>query len=329
MLRDLVKRIFPAAVFGAVFLAAGLAGGPARAVDREACDWPAFERPCLVEGGVYRALAPLAPGPHRTVVYLYGSTGHSRRITEASFFQQIVDRFGYALIVPGAKDILYRGGKPGTGWSLRNGRQKPRDDIAFIRNVLRDAEERFAIDRDNVLFMGQSHGGFLIWEIACHDPELGSAFAVHAGGYAGRMPERCKRPVRFLHTHGTRDKVVPYGGVPNVAGNADMASIDATLAVLERTNGCDPRAGQPMTAGPRNFARYSWSRCDRDGALELMLHRGGHNFPPNWFEVVIDWFERVNAGPSALPLADPGQRGKSIRFQKPGTSRFKSVPQSQ
>ena len=306
-----------------------LAEGPAAAASKEKCDWPAGEKACKVPGGIYRAVAPKGRGPHKTVVYLYGSTGNSRQTSEAPFFQQIVDRFGYALVVPAAKDINYRGGDRSTGWSLRNAVQKPRDEIAFLKAVLRDAENRFGIDRDNILFMGQSHGGFLIWELACHNPELGSAWAVHAGGYLGPLPKSCKRPVKFLHTHGVKDRVVRFGGMKNVSGTADMASINKAMAMLERTNRCDPRSEKP-TSVRKSFSRYSYSGCDREGALELMLHRGGHNYPSEWFEVVIDWFEDVNSGPSALPIADPKSQGKSIRFK--GTDRggrFKSAPQSQ
>ncbi|MEM8791628.1 MAG: hypothetical protein AAGE80_08415 [Pseudomonadota bacterium] len=304
-------------------------------VDQQRCDWPAFENPCEVKGGVYRALAPRGTGPHKTILYLYGSTGHSREVTEASFFQRIVDRYGYALVVPGALDIRYRGGFSDTGWTLRNGKQKTRNEIEFLKNVMNDAAYRFGLDLDNVLVMGQSRGGFLIWEIACHNPEIGSAYAVHAGGYLGRLPGRCQQPVKFLHTHGAQDKIVDYGGMENVSGNVDMRSIPDAMKMLERTNGCDERSLEPTSTVP-NFARYTYSNCAPGSALELMLHKGGHDYPANWIKVAIDWFEDVNAGPSLLPSADPTAAGKSIRFKGAGAStgfgtttsrsRFKSVP---
>ncbi|MEM8697838.1 MAG: hypothetical protein AAGF44_01630 [Pseudomonadota bacterium] len=335
--RSIFQRISVAAA--AVTCALAALGWPTSdALAQERCDWPAFEKPCQVPGGVYRALAPSGPGPHRTVVYLYGSTGHSREITEAAFFQQIVDQFDYALIVPAAKDVNYRGGTRDTGWSLRHG-QKTRDEVSFLKAVLQDAEERFSIDRENILFMGQSRGGFLIWELACHNPELGSAWAVHAGGYLGPLPERCKQPVKFLHTHGTEDRIVRYSGMRDVSGDTDMVSVNSALAMLQRTNDCDPRSEAPDgRIGP--FTRYEYRGCDQDGALQLMLHKGGHSFPGAWFKTVIDWFEGVNSGPGRLQAADPSNQGKSIRFQGSSTGgllnrnasgetaggRFKSVP---
>ncbi|MEM7669076.1 MAG: hypothetical protein AAF317_07975 [Pseudomonadota bacterium] len=292
----------------------------------ERCDWPAFENPCRVPGGLYRALAPSGPGPHKTILYLYGSTGQTKEITDTRFFQQIVDRFGYALVVPGALEINYRGGTRDTGWTLRNGKQKTRDEIRFLKNVLDDAAPRFALDLDNVLLAGQSRGGFLIWEIACHNPELASAFAVHAGGYLGDLPSRCLRPVKFLQTHGTADRIVSFDGMENVSGPVDMPAVPKALEMLERTNDCNPRSREP-TDTLRSYSRYTWDGCSPGGALELLLHRGGHNYPADWFKTVIDWFEDVNAGPVLIPLADPSNQGKSIRFQGAQSGkRFKKVP---
>ncbi|MEM7507091.1 MAG: hypothetical protein AAF415_10100 [Pseudomonadota bacterium] len=310
--------------FFTIGLIFALAFGPVWADNKDRCDWPAFERPCEVPGGIYRAVAPSGPGPHKTVVYLYGSTGLSRDIADSAFFQQIVDRFGYALVVPAARDVNYVGGIRGTGWSLRHG-GGPRNDVRFLKEVIKDAEFRFALDTENILFMGQSRGGHLIWELACHNPEIGSAFAVHAGGYVGPLPDRCVRPVKFLHTHGTKDKIVRMAGMKNHSGRHDLAPTRAALAMLERTNNCDPRSEKP-TGRTRSFERYSWSGCERGSALEFLLHRGGHNYPAEWFQVVIDWFEDVNSGPGALPLADPTARGKSIRFKGAGErSRFQKA----
>ncbi|MEM9045979.1 MAG: hypothetical protein AAGC81_14915 [Pseudomonadota bacterium] len=303
--------------------------------DTQRCDWPAFEKPCTVNGGVYRALAPRGPGPHRTILYLYGSTGHSREVTSARFFQQIVDRYGYALIVPGALDIQYRGGLKDTGWTLRNGKQKTRNEIAFLKNVIDDASHRFGVDTENMLVMGQSRGGFLIWELACHNPEIGSAYAVHAGGYLGRLPSRCQKPVKFLHTHGRLDGVVKYNGMEDVSGNVDMRPIPDALKMLERTNGCDERSLQPTGRLP-NFDQYSYSNCAQGSALDLLIHAGGHDYPANWIKVAIDWFEDVNSGPELLPTANPENQGKSIKFKGVSSrtdststsSRFKSVPKN-
>ncbi|MEM9046464.1 MAG: hypothetical protein AAGC81_17415 [Pseudomonadota bacterium] len=262
-------------------------------------------------------------------MYLYGSTGHSRDVTSSQFFQRIVDQFGYALIVPGALDITYRGGLVDTGWTLRNGRQKTRDEVRFLKSVMSDAAQRFNLDTGKVLVMGQSRGGHLVWELACHNPEIGAAFVVHAGSYWGQMPRRCLRPVRFLHTHGLRDEIVGFQGRKDSRGRVQLNSVPNAMEVLRVTNGCQQRGRQP-TSQVRNFDRYTYQNCSYGSALELMLHKGGHNYPSNWFQVVVDWFESTELKSTLGPTVSSG--GASPRFQSSSSgksnSRFKSVPKN-
>ncbi|MEM1385037.1 MAG: hypothetical protein AAGG06_15520 [Pseudomonadota bacterium] len=284
------------------------------------CDITSFDQPCQVQGGVYRALVPEGTGPHPTVVYLYGSGGRSTEITRHRYFRQaIVDR-GYALLVPAARDVTYVGNVRDTGWSLRNRREPQRDDVTFLRRVLDDAEGRFRIDRNRVLLAGQSDGGFLIWEIACHEPDLAAAYAVHAGSYGGALPERCARPVRFLHAHGRQDDVVPFQGERRNWGRVTSADVRQGLALLARTNRCaseTPRAPVPF----HGFQRVTWRNCAIGSALDFLIHEGGHGYPGRWMPAVLDWFS------SQVAERQPLVQGGSTRFLRPTTenSRFKKI----
>lgn len=303
---------------------AGPAGAQARALNP--CNYDSSDAPCRLSDGVYRVLVPEGPGPHPTVVYLYGSLGLSRQVTDAALFRREVLRRGYALIVPAALDVMYVGNERGTGWGRRaraNGH--PRDDLDFLRRVLRDASLRHNIDTGRVLFAGQSDGGFMIWEIACHTPELGAAFAVHAASYGGPLPERCKRPVRFLHTHGTRDDVVPAGGIRFGPVTA-AAPVPEALAMLARTNRC---ARGPEEAGRlASFRHEVWEGCAEGASLEYLEHRGGHSWPAGWLTAVLDWFERTGAVPAEAVTRRVGDRPANGLFRSPGTAggRFIAVP---
>ena len=81
--------------------------------------------------------------------------------------------------------------------------------MAFVAEVLDDAQVRHRIDRRRVLITGTSRGGFLTWEIACRTRHLAAAYAPVAGGYLDRMRKRCAGPARLLHTHGCAEEIVP------------------------------------------------------------------------------------------------------------------------
>ncbi len=292
---------------------------PALGQDREInpCNFTDLDSPCRIEGGVYRALIPQGPGPHPAVIYLYGSLGRSKLVTDAAYFRREVVRRGYALIVPAALDTRYRGGEVGTGWGRRaRAAVHPRDDVDFIQRVIRDAGIRHQIDTSRLIFAGQSDGGFFIWELACHRPEIGAAFAVHAGSYGGPLPRRCRRPVRFLQTHGTQDDVVPIKGELRYGPFVEGADVRQGLALLAETNGCrsEPVAKQPF----HRFDRLSWQDCAPGSSLEFLIHKGGHSWPATWMPAVLDWFERTSFKPAVSVTRRVGDGEGPARLQRAG-----------
>ena len=285
------------------------------------CDIGGRAVPCAIKNGHYRIRTPEGPGPHPAVVYLYGSLGNSaEKLSHDGFVRAFVDR-GYAVIVPAALDLRYADGL-GSGWHLRHEKgRKKRDDAKFISDVVRDAEIRHRIDRKRLLIAGMSRGGFLAWEIACHNPTLASAYAPIAAGYLGPMPKRCARPVRLLHTHGRADEVVPLQKNHRwSSGGAVMRPLGEALDKVARTSGCVNRGDQESF---RDYDRTTWQGCPRGTSVDLLLHNGGHTIPLSWYSTVIDWFEGESANPQV------GQGGATPRFKRAGSGnaggRFKRV----
>ncbi|MEM6421482.1 MAG: hypothetical protein AAF698_02755 [Pseudomonadota bacterium] len=286
------------------------------------CGLTGFDAPCKVHEGEYRAYKPKGEGPFPAFVYLYGSGGRADNNYGSDLFRQVVTERGYVLIVPEALDVVnYNTGRD-TGWSRAARRDEhPRDDIAFISRVIEHARSRFQVDRRRVLIVGQSDGGFLIWEIACHQPRLAAAYAVHAGTYGGPLPARCQTPVRFLHAHGRRDRIVPFEAELHWPGWTVKAGANPVegLDLLARTNGCRDRSGAAVSRY-RGFTRISWQGCNRTGALDYLVHGGGHAYPARLFGAVLDWFE-------GFDLAPPKAGQRNVRRPGDGTSRFKAIPQ--
>lgn len=294
------------------------------------CDYSGFERPCTVADGEYRVLVPEGEGPFPAMVYLYGSGGRSVTIATHPVFEMAVVQRGYALVVPSAREMTYRPGLRDTGWGLRSEPDQVRDEAAFLRAVIDDAARRFGLDRERILLAGQSRGGFLIWEIACHEPGLASAYAVHAGAYLGALPERCEAPVRFLHTHGLADQVVPFAGRRERPRWMRVSPVSESLALLARTSGCartEPGAPEPFLG----FARQGFGACAPGSRLDLMLHEGGHAMPARWFRAVFDWFEEpLPEAPEVAPVLRRIGEGLPGVAAEPGpAARFGAEPGAQ
>ena len=278
------------------------------------CNFDGEVVPCRTQNGAYRIRTPEGSGPYPAVVYLYGSLGNSAQtIGNEGFVQAFVER-GYAVIVPIALDVQYRDGVIGSGWNLRNYRgRKPRNETAFVREVLEDAEFRHRIDRNRVLMAGMSNGGFLAWEIACHNPDMATAYAPVAAGYMGRIPSRCAGPVKLLHTHGRADDIVPFDPkTPFRSGGAVMTPISKSLAAIGGPAGCST---ETVKTRLREYDRTTLRDCEPGSKVELLVHDGGHTIPLSWFSTVVDWFEQ-NVSP---------RRGLQEQSSATSTPRFQGV----
>ena len=137
--------------------------------------WRRRAMPCRVASGSYHAAAaesrlPPAPRPGGAVL----PWRRRARVAACSSPARICSPFveaGY--VVLGADGLMRPGNAFGTGWSFRPEGPQQRDELAFAREVLADAVQRFGIDRNRILVSGFSIGASLIWYLACRDPGLG------------------------------------------------------------------------------------------------------------------------------------------------------------
>ncbi len=251
-----------------------------------ACPGP--DAPCEVADGEYFIRLPEPGGSAMRpplMVYLHGAGGQAADVVRsAGFLDDFLGR-GYAVLAPQG---LAREGGRGPNWGVSDGRIHPRDDQAFIGEVIDDAVARFDLDRTRVLLTGFSRGGSLVWDIACADPAMASAYAPIAGGFWRPHPTSCNGPVRLFHTHGFTDGTVPLEGRPLGGGAVAQGDIYEGLQLWRGTNGCGARADWQDTSGP--FWRKAWTACAA-GMLEFALHAGGHGVPAGWGPMVVDWYE--------------------------------------
>ncbi|MEO1456332.1 MAG: PHB depolymerase family esterase [Pseudomonadota bacterium] len=287
-----MRRLFRTALVAAVL---GLVLPPAPGRAGEAgCGGP--ETPCEVALGSYFVALPDAEGGAErrpAVVFFHGGGGYGSRIFESrAAMAALFTARGYVVIAPNGKKRP--GSRWGPGWAFIPQYPPHRDDLAFTRAVLADAEARFEIDRARVLITGYSIGGSIASYLACWDPSLARAFAPVAGGFWWPHPEDCAGPVRLLHTHGWRDQTVPPEGRPLGDAGVRQGDIHQTLARWRDENGCGRlRPDAFVTEGP--FWRRIWTDCAPGTALEFALHAGGHEMPEGWPALAMDWFEGLDA----------------------------------
>jgi polyhydroxybutyrate depolymerase len=252
--------------------------------------------PCQIAKGSYNLALPenWAGGP--AVVYLHGFGGSGAKVIGNRSFVNKITRRGYALIAPTGQ--IFDADRPNArDWGVDDGAQHKRDDIRFINAVLEDAATRFGIDRSQVLVSGFSRGGSMVWDLACAAPDTARAYAPASGGFWAPFPAKCAGPVRLFHTHGFTDQTVPLEGRHAVFGGVAYTQSDIYqgLRLWRQTNGCGSRATDHIIKG--KIWRKIWGDCAQGAALEFALHPGGHGLPKGWSDMVLDWFEAIDAKP--------------------------------
>jgi polyhydroxybutyrate depolymerase len=241
--------------------------------------------------GTYRALAPPYWDGKRKlplVLYLHGFREDSATIMAREDLVEAATSLGALFVVPDGMN---------KGWSHRGAPGQNRDDIAFLHEVVRDAETHYPIDTARVFAAGFSIGASMVWDLACHGADGFTAFLPFSGDFWMPYPQRCESgPVDLRHTHADNDHTFPMAGRPLFGGKFQQGNLHQSLAILEATDGCAVDPDKQSREGELDCE--SWSKCSSGKMLELCIHHGDHQIEGTWLKRSIEWaLKRTAAKP--------------------------------
>ena len=139
--------------------------------------------------------------PRPLVIALHGAYQNPRTMQRLTGLTQYAESHGFSLVYGVGIGGRWNAGPQCCAVS------DARNDVAYVRAVIADAERRTPVDRSRVYVVGFSNGGMLAVRAACELPEVTAAATV-----SGPLLVPCKRPIRLWHLHGTADLTVPVGG---------------------------------------------------------------------------------------------------------------------
>jgi len=266
----------PALLLLALLLLALLRPAPAAAQPSGPCE------PCALPDGTYHAVAP--PGWNgrdklRLLLFLHGWSSKGLDITGDPNIAGVANRLGFLLVAPDGEEH---------SWGHVGSPHRRRDDVAFLRAVVADAEARWPIDRRSVVAGGFSQGGSMVWDLACYAAPDFTAFIPFAGGFWQPLPDACPSgPVALRHTHGTHDTMVPMQGRAILGGAFRQGDILQGFARWRAADGCPAIPDEITREG--DLTCNAWNSCSSGRHLEMCLHDGNHSMIAPWLEASLRW----------------------------------------
>ena len=165
----------------------------------------------------YWLYVPESAGPATPLVLvLHGYGGNAEGYCPAML--EVAEREGFAVCYPqGEKDA-----KGKTGWNVGYDVQQglERDDVGFVKALVKHLRKTHRIGKDNVFMSGMSNGGEMTYFMAYKYPDLFRAYATIAGLTMqwAYKEWKAKKPVPLMEVHGTADKTSMWEGDPTDTG---------------------------------------------------------------------------------------------------------------
>lgn len=219
------------------------------------------------------------------VVFVFhgGGRGSGRGIARRTGFNRLADAHGFLAVYPDGYRSNWNDGR-GTTDAERAGV----DDVSFVRLMLRELEDRFAIDRRRIYAVGVSNGGMFVNRLGCELADRFAAIAFVVGPMPAPVAPRCepRRPISVLGIFGTEDPLIPWrGGEVRGGDGGPILGVEETIDLWVRRNGCRARGYTEVL--PRRVddgtvvKRTTYRGCREEREVVLYtIEGGGHVWPP-------------------------------------------------
>ncbi len=233
--------------------------------------------------------ARLAENPSLVIV-LHGGGGDGerfRRLTDGAF-DQLAEDEGILIAYPDALGGQWNGCRRRAPY---HSALEGIDELAFLRSVVRRAEESIEGKLSGVFVVDYSNGGHLVFRLALEDPGEFDAFATIGAHLPAAEDRDCTpsgAPVPMFLISGTADPINPWGGgdvrPPGGGSLGRVLSAERTatyfLALAGSADGPTVERHEDLAIddGVR-LETYRWAAGEGTEILLMKMNGGGHTLP--------------------------------------------------
>ena len=219
------------------------------------------------------------------IIALHGYGGNSAEVPRYFSLAGNVDSKDFIIVAPnGTPDLI--GSK---FWNATDaccdGFNNGVDDVAYIRDLISEAKQRFAIDAGRVYVVGYSNGGFMSHRMACDAADVVTGiFSLAGATYKDISSCNPSRPVAVFQLHGTADQTIKYEGGSAYPGGAQHPSALDTVTNWATLNGCTPTPvmldnTEVNAVVVDETTVTGFNNCPTDGTVELWTIDGAPHNP--------------------------------------------------
>lgn len=251
------------------------------------------------------------PGtPVPLVIVLHGGGGSPTAVRGITGMDRVADQNNFIAIYPAGTGE--KGRDTRLSWNiLKSGTYataNKKDDLGFIRAVLKDVQARYSIDPKRIYATGISQGGMMCYRFAC-DPDLSGRIAAIAPVAAVMTvdPSDCNpsREMPIIHFHGLDDKFIPYdGGIGSRLERIDPVERPGVPETMKYWLAKNKAGTTPRLREKRGLADLQefGGEASKGEVILWKLEDGGHTWPGGDSGLPEMFIGKVNRDVSASDL---------------------------
>lgn len=206
------------------------------------------------------------------IIAMHGFLGTPHSMRRKTSFDALARAHGFVVVYP-----------KGIGRRWNDGRRPGgrTDDVAYLSALITSLIAQGRVEADRVYAAGHSNGGGMAMRLACDRPDLVAGIAVGATNAPTNYTCRRGQPTPAIFFHGTVDPISPPQGRAKEDRLGGALSVEATLAVWSKRNGCKGQ-GKPQITDAKDdgtVARMiSYTGC-RAPLVHVSIDGHGHGWP--------------------------------------------------
>lgn len=206
--------------------------------------------------------------PVPLVLDIHGYTSSADQQEGYSGFSALAEKEGFIVVRPSGSGFLssWNGGPLCCGTAASEGL----DDVGLMKAIVAEVSALVCVDPRRVYATGLSNGGAMSHRLACEAADVFAAIAPVSWPIALSSFTECtpSRPIAVMHSHGTGDFIVPYGG------GFGKPSTPESFAYWGQVDGC---TGEPVVTYTKgNSACATYETCGAGVKVTLCTVAGGH-----------------------------------------------------